>query len=88
MLTTCVCLQDDEDDDADADVAQDAADAQHDGVGAEVAAERRRRREGAERRAEGGGEGITGLLVDISTLLVGFFTSLVPRTPPHQGNAF
>ena len=31
--------------------------------------------------AQGGGEGITGLLVDIGALMVGFFTSLVPRTP-------
>ena len=40
------------------------------------------------RRQEGGGEGFTGLIVDISALLVGFFTSLVPRTPPVEANGF
>jgi hypothetical protein len=66
--------------DAGMDGAQDMAAA---GGGVVTAAERRRRRELAEARAAGGGEGLTGLLVDMSTLLVGFFTSLVPRTPPE-----
>jgi hypothetical protein len=70
--------------DAGMDGAQDmAAAAGGGGVTAAEAAERRRRRDLAETRAQGGGEGLTGLLLDISTLLVGFFTSLVPRTPPE-----
>jgi len=54
----------------------------------ELRVERLRRRELVRRRQEGGGEGFTGLIVDISALLVGFFTSLVPRTPPVEANGF
>lgn len=67
-----------------------AADAEVDGGAAGAVADGRQRREGpaANRREyQGGGEGLTGLLVDISALLVGFFTSLVPRTPP-EANGF
>jgi len=73
-----------EDEDEHADAVDDG------GAGGAVAdGERRRRGSGGTIRREyqGGGEGFTGLLVDITALLVGFFTSLVPRTPP-EANGF
>jgi hypothetical protein len=48
--------------------------------GREGQVQRRRRREVG---AGGGGEGLTGLLVDCTAVLVGFFTSLVPRPTPQ-----
>ena len=72
------------------DDSQDAGNDGGDGAegegGAGAVADGRRRGENV-REYQGGGEGFTGLLVDISALLVGFFTSLVPRTPP-EANGF
>ena len=69
------------------DDSQDAGNDGGDGAGGEGAVADGRRRGENVREYQGGGEGFTGLLVDISALLVGFFTSLVPRTPP-EANGF
>lgn len=69
------------------DDSQDAGNDGGDGAGDEGAVADGRRRGENVREYQGGGEGFTGLLVDISALLVGFFTSLVPRTPP-EANGF
>ncbi len=73
----------------DEDEQPDAVDGGAEGADGAVADGGQRRRDSGTNRREyqGGGEGFTGLLVDISALLVGFFTSLVPRTPP-EANGF